>query len=418
MNKADKVFFDKATIIIFTAHFPFENGEEFLHDEMKILSEKKIDTVIISVSKTQSKTLWLSKSIMCINAAKKTKLFITIYKTLQYLPKLLYCKKHHLNYNIFKIMILTFGYNRIDQRLKKFYQSNNIVIKNKVIYSYWMSGLAYHSLRLKNKNYLVTRAHSYEAYPNLFFQPYRKEIYNSMDKIYFISQQTKYIALENAHKYGIALENKTQVSHLGIKNEAKKPNFISIKKPQKINIVSCSSVNYNKRLDLIIDSLSIIKDIEISWTHFGGGYLLSDVKDYAFKMLKSNVKYSLNGHSSREIIYNYYEKNHIDFFINFSDHEGIPVSIMEAFMFSIPAIARRNNSGAIREIVQDRENGFMIDDEKNALKDVFKRYLSFNLGGVNSMRIKAYNSYIAKFDADNNYNIFYNNLMDSLKNEI
>ena len=66
---------------------------------------------------------------------------------------------------------------------------------------------------------------------------------------------------------------------------------------------------------------------------------------------------------SNQQIIDFYAKTPLDLFINVSESEGIPVSIMEAMSFGIPAIA--TNVGGTNEIV-NQKNGYLIDSESTS----------------------------------------------------
>ena len=55
----------------------------------------------------------------------------------------------------------------------------------------------------------------------------------------------------------------------------------------------------------------------------------------------------------------YYQKYPVDWFINTSSSEGLPVSIMEACSFGIPVLA--TDVGGTSEIVRPGETGFLLD---------------------------------------------------------
>ncbi len=61
---------------------------------------------------------------------------------------------------------------------------------------------------------------------------------------------------------------------------------------------------------------------------------------------------------SNDKILDVYEQFDVDFFINLSDSEWIPVTIMEAMPMGIPVIDR--NVGGISEIV-NKSNGLLLD---------------------------------------------------------
>ena len=69
---------------------------------------------------------------------------------------------------------------------------------------------------------------------------------------------------------------------------------------------------------------------------------------------------TLMGRLSNTEVIKYYAENDVSYFVNVSTTEGVPVSIMEAMSFGIPAIA--TDVGGSGEIVSD-ENGRIINAE-------------------------------------------------------
>src|SRR5699024_5480479 len=136
-----------------------------------------------------------------------------------------------------------------------------------------------------------------------------------------------------------------RISRLGThKNNTFKKKII---KKDTIQLVSCSSIISVKRLDLIIEILSKI-NLDIKWTHIGDGALGANIRALAKRKLRK-IDYEFLGYIDNNDILKVYEKLDVDYFINMSDSEGLPVSMMEAMSLGIPVIAR--NVGGISEIV-------------------------------------------------------------------
>ena len=72
-----------------------------------------------------------------------------------------------------------------------------------------------------------------------------------------------------------------------------------------------------------------------------------------------------------------YKENSYHIFVNVSESEGIPVSIMEASSFGIPVIA--TNVGGVGEIVENGYNGLLLN------KDFLNRDLSVCLKSIACM---------------------------------
>ena len=232
-------------------------------------------------------------------------------------------------------------------------------------HSYWCAEFPICFPTLKNsfpKGHFSSRFHAYDLYEERhtpIYLPFRKQIYSVCDKLFFISEQGKEYFKT---KYKIENESKLIVNYLGVA----KPNFVNLSNmnsadsKNELVLVSCSSMIALKRIDLIIDSLSQIKDVNICWYHFGDGELKEELVEYARQNLSelNNINYFFQGHVSNAYINEFYRLNKVDLFINVSKYEGVPISIMEAMSYGIPCIG--TNVGGVKEIITI-ENGFLLD---------------------------------------------------------
>lgn len=234
---------------------------------------------------------------------------------------------------------------------------------NIYIYSFWLSRGAYAASILKqilNPCKVISRAHGYDVYEernNIGYLPFREYIAQSFDEIAFISmdgyQYFKTLCDDHNYKY-----NKLSMIHLGSTLPLIRPR---VKKDMDdgLTVASCSSIISLKRLDIIIDFVSQLNELGMStkWIHIGEGKEKKTIETYARTKIKGN--YCLLGWIDNSEIYALYEKYNVNFFINMSDSEGIPVSIMEAISVGIPVIAR--NVGGVSEIV-NQKTGILIEN--------------------------------------------------------
>ena len=128
-------------------------------------------------------------------------------------------------------------------------------------------------------------------------------------------------------------------------------------KERKIVLVSCSNLVDVKRVDLIIKAL-MESTAQIKWIHIGDGILRSELEELS-KKLPKNVECKFLGLMKNEEVMKFYKNQHIDVFINVSESEGVPVSIMEALSFGIPIVA--TDVGGTHEIVIDKYNGILLN---------------------------------------------------------
>ncbi len=93
-----------------------------------------------------------------------------------------------------------------------------------------------------------------------------------------------------------------------------------------------------KRLNILIEALSKVSK-EAHWIHFGDGDLKDELTDLAGRILPENIHWKFAGYMDNKEILKQYKTMEFSVFVNVSESEGLPVSIMEAASFGIPIIA-------------------------------------------------------------------------------
>ena len=279
-----------------------------------------------------------------------------------------------------------------------------------LIYAYRFEYQSYVALLLRkkwgNKSKIVCRAHGYDLYEerNAFdYIPMRSVILNEADYVFPCSEcGAEY--LKNRYSVG---KTCVDVRYLGTTDHGEK-DFVSGR--ETLSIVSCSYVLEVKRIDRIIDALSLIKDIPIEWIHYGDGVLLDEMRKYAGDKLNSNVKVSFAGNIPNTELMHEYASRDFGVFLNVSSSEGLPVSIMEAMSFGIPSIA--TDVGGTKEIV-DNDHGILLS--KNAgseeIAEAIRTIYSMKKDDYIALRHRARAFWKDHFDADKNYNDFINELL-------
>lgn len=280
------------------------------------------------------------------------------------------------------------------------------------LYAYWLSRPAFlisqygENRNCKIRN-IFSRAHRYDLYAeknSMKYLPFRKYIDQNLDQIYFISVHGKNYYKEIFKNCAVKSSVKKEISRLGVF----KPDYRKTHKNKtEILIVSCSNIIPVKRLDLISDVIAKLQNKNVRWIHFGTGKLKNTIEKQCQKKL-SKDRYCIYGNVENEKLFQLYHKLDVDFFINLSDSEGIPVSIMEAMAFGIPVIAR--NVGGNSEIVND-SNGLLLNDSNandiaaNINNLITKIRLDSSL--YESMCDNAYETWNRLYNATDNYKKFY-----------
>ena len=203
---------------------------------------------------------------------------------------------------------------------------------------------------------------------------------------------------------------KVDVRYLGTVDHGEKE-FSSGKEP--LSILSCSNVLKVKRIDKIIDALSLMKDIPIEWIHFGDGELMDEIREYARDKLSSNIKVSFAGNIANTELMKRYAAEDFYVFLNVSSSEGLPVSVMEAMSFGIPCIA--TDVGGTGEIVRN-DHGTLIskDATPGEIAEAIRAVYNMKEDDYQTLRHNARRFWENHFDANHNYNYFLEELI-SLK---
>lgn len=228
-----------------------------------------------------------------------------------------------------------------------------------VFYSYWFHDTALAALKLREKfgaglGCAVSRAHRYDLYAEknpAGFLPMRYFLLENLDRVFPCSEDGASYLKSRYPAYA----DKIETSYLGTEDFGTGPEGSD----GVFRIVSCCHLSPVKRVDLLARSLALLEGSgrKLAWTHFGGGDGLEDLKEYAAGHL-SFMECSFPGEVKNQELMEYYRKNPVDCFVNTSSSEGLPVSIMEACSFGIPAVA--TDVGGTAEIVRDGRTGFLL----------------------------------------------------------
>lgn len=359
-------------LVLLTKIYPFDKGEEFIENEIPFLA-KAFEKVIIIATSTADKPVQTRKmpeniSVYHICASEiKKGLPFAVAGLFPFTNFKGYCgadereairpslkRRLYLAYFIAKSELVYEGAIKIlsDCGLEKY--------DGVTFYSYWFYDTALAAFRLKkccgaSSKRAVSRAHGYDLYPfrnSSNYLPMRSYILKNIDMVYPCSEHGSDYLKRQYPCYS----DKIQTAYLGTSDHGSTPQ----KTDDTLHIVSCCHIVPVKRVELLAQALVRLKDsgLKLKWTHFGGGDGLDALKSYAGEFLPF-MDCRFPGEIKNADLMKYYQTNPVDFFINTSSSEGLPVSIMEACSFGIPAIA--TDVGGTREIIRDGETGFLLN---------------------------------------------------------
>jgi glycosyltransferase involved in cell wall biosynthesis len=269
-----------------------------------------------------------------------------------------------------------------------------------VFYTYWMNDWATILSVLRSKkiiNHLTSRAHRFDLYEyrqENNFIPFRPYQLKHIDKVFLISNEgLQYLKL----KYP-GYEDKMRLSYLGTTDHG----INYVQSDHKIHLVSISNFVPVKRVHRIVDILENVKK-DILWTHFGDGVLMDEIVEQS-KKLPKNIDFDFKGRVANRDVLHFLKNKPVSFFINVSESEGLPVSIMEAISFGIPVIA--TDVGGVSEIV-NKNTGILLEKEFNIeiVSGYLDNYSSSQFATI-EFRKKVRRFWELNFNAKNNYAAF------------
>ena len=165
--------------------------------------------------------------------------------------------------------------------------------ENAVYYTYWHQPYTL-AMVLHRKEYpnlkLITREHGFDLYDERreksLRQPFRKVMDPMLDAIIFVCETgKKYYTGRHAAD---PCDEKYIVSYVGSKPPVSSENTTAGQSEEDkipVRIISCSNMVAIKRIDLIIEALSLLEkkiaDRDIEWVHFGDGEERSRIEEMA-----------------------------------------------------------------------------------------------------------------------------------------
>jgi glycosyltransferase involved in cell wall biosynthesis len=410
----------KPTLILLCDNYPLSSGEFFIDDEMKVIHShfEKIFVLIKDQEKQQLNrfipdNLEIITYNSTISVKHKIKAIPQIFPTyfISELFRAVFKFKIKPTPLLFKVMFMDIVRSNITiNEIKKLQKTKDLSIENTIYYSYWHDYKAFALSRLSKRNKTIktfARAHRWDIYfeaNNFPYLPFKYFIIKNLSKTVSISADgIKYF--ENLLKKDI--KNKIVISKLGKINSRK---LQLEKKSTPVLICSCSNLIPVKRVTLIIDLLAELEIDNLKWIHFGDGSLREEIEIYANEKLK-HINFELRGVVPNNEILDFYSQNYVDLFINLSESEGIPVSIMEALSAGIPVLA--TDVGGTSEIVNDNF-GFLINQDVNinSIATLVRNYIEKPHQDIVIYRKKSFEFWQNNYNAFNNYDSFIKLLID------
>lgn len=398
-------------IILITSSFPFCPGEQFLETEidyyncvdltiMPLVGHSKVRGIPDNV-KVDKRLIEQSKSV-----AIKYKYLLNAFLTRKLVYQEIVLSKVFSIKKLKLLFVSISKYQRFYDIFDKCFQVQNS-LNDTVVYTYWNTEATYalQSLKKKYGYKLVSRIHGGDIYKERrpeSYMPLKHLFTNDIDKIFTITESAnEYLS----KTYGFK-SDALEVSRLGV-DDCLIVSHSSVN--SKLVIATCSFITEVKRLDRVVDALvSLSKknpSINFEWKHIGNGSLEDKIKQYAKEKLSNidNVKYDFLGELDNQEVYVFYKNNAVDVFVNVSESEGVPVSIMEAMSCHIPIVAP--NTGGVSDMVLNEVNGILLSEECET-GEIVNALSKIDFFKSKEIRENSYRLYLEKYNAKNNYTQF------------
>lgn len=407
-------------VLLITLTYPYSNGAEatFITEELKQYQTNFNDLVLMPSA--LSGDLILSNSLFKLD--KSLAKFVT--EKLKW-PVLFFgfCLMPHILVNeIWKTIrgkgFVTLKKSIKDYLLTMFYlRFFKVWFKGKqkqqwIIYTYWFTPITnaavLFSKRKKNIQ-VISRAHGIDLFEdrNSGYIPFRENTVKGLSSMVLVSDFGRNYVATN---YPTVNKAKLFTFPLGTND------FGFICKPSKdgsLSIVSCSNVDDNKRLKLLVEGLEKFTkqqpSIDVSWNHFGDGPLFKVIQAKAEQLLL-NVNFVFWGKVTTAQIMEFYKNSPVDVFITTTASEGgRPVSIMEAMSCGVPVIGTA--VGGIPELVNE-ENGILLTENPSVqeVSSELNRFFQLSKEQIKAKRISSRQKWETHCVATSNFRSFISHL--------
>ncbi len=415
-----------ACLIMLTNTYPFNGGEYFIENEIDIVSRyfDKIMIFALDADKNAPLTRSIPVNVSAVITGKYSRKRERTGDLIGAVLGMSFFGKRDGETDIRKKLFREYFCARSERQFKQVLENISTEELKEydevIIYSYWLFVPASVAVKLKEHllkmgvkvKKVVSRAHGYDLYEernSLKYLPEREYLLKNLDAVFTCSRDGERYLKE---KYP-AFAEKIFYSPLGTKDHG----AVSHNKTDKFMIVTCSSLNPVKRVWRVADALSLYSgEKEIKWIHIGGsGKKLRKLENYTEnKLLGKNAAFEFKGQMTNDKVNDFYLSNPPDLFLNVSESEGVPVSIMEAASFGIPVLA--TDCGGTGEVVENSVTGKLIpkDFSDSELISEIKKFMFLKENEIKRMSEAGRSMWAEKYNAEKNYSDFASKLLSDI----
>lgn len=363
-KKTARVSTAPRSVLILTSHYPYPPGEQFLESEILAWVKHFDGRIVVMPRKIRGHPRDMPAEIVLSSALSDAYKSVfdnaravaaSVFQPILWKEIVLLHQRRSLTSRAFLGALKAVAHvmlTRLALEREEHHRS-----RPDLIYTYWFSFATYAAVASNSGSKIVTRAHGGDLYEDRSPDGHlylRRQFLGQIDGIYVISDDA---ALYLRDRFLVG--HNVRVSRLGV----------HIPEPSScpsaddcISILSLSFCVPVKNIDRIIDGIRIAAELcpgrHIIWRHIGDGPLRATLEARAKQLFSEIfVDWRFLGHMENAEVLRFMEAHPIDFILNSSSSEGVPVSIMEAMARGIPAIAP--DVGGISELVSN-ETGILL----------------------------------------------------------
>lgn len=400
----------KKYLFMISQNYPYGKGEVYLERELKAFSEYYEKIVLLPMDyageanhRTLPANVELSDLLLKRDRFVDKKVFL---KNILDIRKVLKTEKRHTKAKAYLKANKKEFAGQVTMAIKNGNQftetflSDKAIAQNASFYSVWLDESALMLALLKEWGVIpefVVRLHGYDLFDNRRegnYMPFQGYVFERVKRIFIVSQAGyDYLAAK-----GKFIE-KLQVNYSGVYDHGINP----LPGPgTPFTLLSVSNMVALKRIDRIME---VLKRIEgpIRWIHIGDGEE-RDKLEALRQQLPDRIAVEWTGAVPFQQILELYQTTCVHGFIHLSETEGLPMAVVEAQSFGIPAIA--TDVGGTREIVTEGTGtilpvDFTLEQAVQAINEL-KKVSPVTMEYRQAIKAR----WNARFNADQNYRQF------------
>lgn len=401
-------------VILITTGYPFAGGEPYLEAEIPVLAQafSRVLVFAIGLEPDRQETLPLPENVTAFNCArgsrKKGRMHDLLrgLPTMFHLPQLPAPDRREAGASPLRRAFLGYFLSRVHRHTAEIADVLRSMdfsdFDDVIVYGYWLFAAAACAVRLRpvleergaKRVRAISRAHGYDLYTyanRLGYLPCRTALLQSLDAVFPCSADGAAYLQERYPAFADKIKPAFLGTDGGVRTDGSADGVF--------RILTCARTVPLKRLELLAQTLCTLRtDIPVEWTHIGDGPSLPALRKIA-RTFPAGVTAQFTGALAHKDVLEYYRAHPVDLFVLVSSREGLPVSVMEAMSFGVPAVV--TDVGGCTELVRDGENGYVLpaDLSPELLRETILRAMT----ECAQMREASFAAWQSRFVARENY---------------